>query len=113
MTDLSTKTCAPCDGGVPPLTKDVARSLATQIPDWTISGDGTSLHRRWAFKGFKGALAAVNVVADVANGQRHHPDIAFGFGYMALTLTTHAIGGLSENDFIVAGRIDKALAERP
>ncbi len=109
MTDLSNKSCAPCDGNLPPLSKPMAQALQLQVPDWSLSKDGTSIQRRWTFKGFKKALAAVNVVGEVANEQRHHPDVAFGFGYMTVALTTHAIGGLSENDFIVARHIDRAI----
>ncbi len=108
---LSQQSCVPCRGGVPPLTPEEARARLAEVPEWTLSDDATRLRRRFTFKGFAQALAFVNRVGDVAEQQGHHPDIAFGWGYAEVTFWTHKIGGLHDNDFIMAARVDELYAD--
>jgi 4a-hydroxytetrahydrobiopterin dehydratase len=101
----------PCRGGVPALSETEARMLAEQVPEWTIELEGTRLRRHVEFEDFKSAMEFVNRVADVAEQQGHHPDIAIHWNKVDLLLWTHKIGGLHENDFILAAKIDRLLEE--
>ena len=109
---LSEKTCVPCRGGIPPLTEEKARELAAETPEWSLAESGTRLLRRFEFADFKAAMEFVNRVADVAEAEGHHPDIAIHWNKVELTLWTHKIGGLHENDFILAAKVDRLL-EKP
>lgn len=111
--DLSDKSCVPCEGGVPALSAAEAAGLMAELDQgWVLDmeTDGGRLSRRLEFKGFAKAVYHANLAAFLADQQGHHPDIAFGWGYCHLVFTTHAIGGLSENDFICAARFDRLLA---
>lgn len=108
---LAGKSCVPCRGGVPPLSEAVARELARQTPLWRLEENSTRLRRTFEFADFVEAMRFVNRVADVAETQGHHPDIAIHWNRVELTLWTHKIGGLHENDFILAARIDRLLEE--
>lgn len=110
MSELSEKTCKPCEGGVAPLSRAEAEQMLEQIADnWSLSEDGKAIDAEFRFKEFYRTMSFINAVAWVANQQDHHPDIAFGYNYAKLRFTTHAIGGLSENDFICAARIDALM----
>ncbi len=87
-----------------------ARDRVAQLTDWTLSDDATQITRRFAFKGFAKAVEMANLAAWLGNKQGHHPDIAFGWGYCAVTFTTHEAGGLTENDLICAARLDALVA---
>lgn len=100
------RTCKPCEGGVAPLTRDEAEELRKQTPEWGISDNGKEITRTFKFKNFKETWAFFDKVAATAEEENHHPDFEVHWGSMTLTLSTHAIGGLSENDFIVAAKID-------
>jgi 4a-hydroxytetrahydrobiopterin dehydratase len=109
--DLAERTCVPCKGGTPPLDQARVRALLASLHhDWQLSDDGTQITRRFATGNFARALALTDAVGAMAETQKHHPDLALGWGYCSVTWTTHAAGGLSENDFICAARSD-ALAE--
>lgn len=110
--DLSDKNCKPCEGGVTPLSEAEARALMAELDhDWQLDMEGGGrLVRRLEFKGFARAVYAANLAAFLADREGHHPDISFGWGYCELVWTTHAIGGLSENDFICAAKFDRMLA---
>lgn len=108
---LTAKTCVPCRGGIPPLTEEKAREYAAATPGWTLAENGTRLFRRFEFLDFKAAMEFVNRVADLAEQEGHHPDIAIHWNKVELTLWTHKIGGLHENDFILAAKIDRLLDE--
>lgn len=80
------------------------------LPEWVLSPDGTSITRRFSFKGFARAVEMANLAAWLGNKQNHHPDIAFGWGYCAVTFTTHDAGGLTESDLACAARLDALVA---
>jgi len=108
MKDLSEKKCAPCEGGVKPLAPAKVKLLAKQLhKDWRISADAKSLQRSLKFKDFYRTMSFVNAAAHVANTEDHHPDMEIGYDYCRITYTTHSIGGLSQNDFICAAKLDR------
>ena len=111
MEGLADKSCVPCRGGIPPLAEAEARKLAERTPEWTLAEKGTRLQRRFEFRDFVAAMQFVNRVADVAEREGHHPDIAIHWNKVDLVLWTHKIGGLHENDFILAAKIDRLLEE--
>ena len=104
MSDLTEKRCVPCEGGVPPLGKSDVERLLAQIPGWSLSGKWIS--KEFNFKNFVEAMKLVNHVADLAEAEGHHPDIHIHYNRVRFDIWTHAIDGLSENDFILAAKID-------
>ena len=106
---LTKKKCASCEGGVAPLGEPEARKLAAEIPGWKVTLEPPRVSREFKFKDFKQAMKFVNRVADLAEEEGHHPDFHIHWNRVELVLWTHDIGGLSENDFIVAAKVD-ALA---
>jgi 4a-hydroxytetrahydrobiopterin dehydratase len=109
--ELAGKSCVPCRGGVPALSPEEAGALQRQTPLWSLAENGTRLKRTLEFADFREAMKFVNRVAEVAEAQGHHPDIAIHWNKVDLVLWTHKIGGLHENDFILAARIDRLLQE--
>lgn len=130
MSNLTNKKCVPCEGGTPPLTKEEAEKLLFQVStSWHLedspphqtgnvvttneekipsSGVGArKISAEFKFKNFKESMAFVNKVADIAESEGHHPDIYISYSKVKIELWTHAIGGLSENDFILAAKIDQ------
>ncbi len=108
MGELTEKKCTPCEGGVPPLSREQAATLAKQLsPEWVLSREGPYLRREFRFKDFYRTMSFVNAVAHIANIEDHHPDLEVGYNYCRVQYTTHAIKGLSENDFICAAKIDR------
>lgn len=104
---LQNKHCKPCEGETPPLSALEAKDLIKEVSNWTIEGD-KKLEKTLAFKNFREALSFVNKVGEIAEAEGHHPDIAlFGYNKVRIELYTHAIGGLSENDFILAAKINE------
>ena len=108
---LSQKTCTPCRGGIPPLTLSEAEALLPQASGWRLLENGARLERGFSFETFATALAFVNRVGDVAEQEGHHPDIRFGWGYANVLFYTHKIGGLHENDFIMAAKVNELYTE--
>jgi 4a-hydroxytetrahydrobiopterin dehydratase len=104
-TPLTQRHCVPCEGGTPPMDADTAREMMEQVPGWEL-GDN-KLTRRFKFRDFREAMAFVNRVADLAEAEGHHPDIHISWNRVRLELTTHAIKGLSDNDFIMAARTNE------
>lgn len=104
--ELAAKSCTPCRGGVPPLSPDAALELLRDLPGWVLAGDGASIEKKFKFKDFVSALSFVDRISALAEREGHHPDIRFGWGYCIVTLTTHSIRGLHENDFIMAAKIN-------
>jgi 4a-hydroxytetrahydrobiopterin dehydratase len=106
MSELSSKTCEPVKKGTPPLAGVQLNMLAKEVPEWKVV-NGHHIERAFKFPDFKSALLFVNKVGDLAEQQEHHPDIALGWGKAEITTWTHSVDGLSENDFILAAKIDK------
>lgn len=109
MSELSEQRCVPCEGGTEPLDTNRAKTLLEQVPGWSLADDGKSIHRRFEFKGFYKTMAFINAMAWVANQEQHHPDFSGGYNFCAVTFTTHAIDGLSENDFICAAKLNELV----
>lgn len=108
MSDLTKKHCIPCESGDPPLPEEKEDELKAQVSDWSLLRDGEhKLRRQFKFKNFKQAMIFVNKVAKIADEEGHHPDIYIFYNKVQLDLFTHAVGGLSENDFIMAAKVDK------
>lgn len=107
--DLTTKTCVPCRGGVPPLTPDAAARYLGEAPGWQLLESATRIERRLRFGNFAETLAFVNKVAELAEAEGHHPDISFGWGYCTVIFYTHKIKGLHENDFIMAAKVNELV----
>ena len=106
MTELASKTCVPCRGGVPPLQGAELDELARQVPGWEVV-EGHHLKREFRFRNFREALNFVNRVGELAEEQAHHPDIALGWGRAEITIFIHKIDGLTESDFILAAKVDR------
>ena len=106
MSDLLSKKCIPCEGGMDPLTKEEAGKYLSQVEGWNMTEGGKKISKEFKFQDFIGAVDFVNRVADVAEMEGHHPDIEIHYNKVKITNWTHAIGGLSENDFILAAKID-------
>lgn len=106
MSELSQKKCVPCEGGQPPIPKERAKEIAKQLQGWTVSGDGRWISKEFKFPDFKNAMHFAGKVGDIAEQEQHHPDLQISWGKTVVELTTHAIDGLSENDFIIAAKID-------
>lgn len=104
--ELTDKKCVPCEGGVPKMIRAEAKAMLRQIPGWELDDDAKTIHRRFEFKGFYKCMAFINAMAWVANSENHHPDFCAGYNYCDVTFTTHAIDGLSENDFICAAKLN-------
>jgi len=105
---LSEQHCKPCEGGVRPYTVAEARAKMSELArDWQLDASGTALIREYRFKNFFRTMSFVNAVAHVANVEDHHPDLTVGYDRCLIRYSTHAISGLSENDFICAAKIDR------
>lgn len=102
---LLEKSCVPCEGGVPKLDAGEQRPLLAQVPEWRSADD--KLQRQLVFSDFREAMAFIGKVADVAEAEGHHPDFCVHYNKVDFSIWTHAIGGLSENDFILAAKIDE------
>lgn len=107
---LADKKCVPCRGGVPPLKGKEIELLQQGVPRWTVANEH-HLHREFKFPDFKQALDFVNRVGALAEEQGHHPDILLAWGKAGITLWTHKVDGLTESDFIMAAKIDRASGE--
>jgi len=113
MSDLADRRCKPCEGGLPPLGVEEARELLRQLhPSWQLDESGRELRRLFSFKNYHQTMAFVNAVAWIAHRENHHPDLEVGYNRCLVRFTTHAIGGLSENDFISAAKVDRLLEDR-
>ena len=107
--DMFNKRCKPCEAGIPPLSKERIQTLLSELPEWEVNDDHTVITRKFSFKNFLRTMAFVNAVAYVANQEGHHPDMHVGYNYCTIDFTTHAIDGLSDNDFICAHRVDELV----
>ena len=104
---LADKTCTPCRGGIPPLTRDEAQRFQAQAPNWELVDDAHRIERTFRFRNFRESLGFVQEVGELAETEFHHPNISFGWGYATVSLNTKKIKGLHENDFIMASKIDR------
>ncbi|MCC6508412.1 MAG: 4a-hydroxytetrahydrobiopterin dehydratase [Pirellulaceae bacterium] len=107
--ELTAKRCQACEGGVEMFTREQAVEQLKQLGDtWALSENGTLISRKWKLKNFVQALELANSIGRLAEEDQHHPDLHItGYRMLKVELTTHAIGGLSENDFILAAKIDQ------
>ncbi len=105
MSDLTIKKCLPCEGGTAPLTESQTHQLLEEIPGWQL-GDSKEIYRDFTFKNFYHTMAFVNAIAWLAHQENHHPDLEVGYQHCLVRYSTHAIGGLSENDFICAAKVN-------
>jgi 4a-hydroxytetrahydrobiopterin dehydratase len=106
ISDLATKSCVPCRGGVPPLKGEELAALEKQVDDWNVI-EGHHLAKTFTFPDFREALKFVNRVGELAEEQGHHPDLFLAWGKVAITIWTHKVNGLTESDFIMAAKIDQ------
>ena len=112
MTDLFDKKCIPCEGGVVPFDISEIHKYQKKVDGWDIIKNEKNIYflkKNFFFKNFLESQNFINKVAEIAEKENHHPDISFGWGYAVINITTHAIEGLSENDFILAAKIDKKI----
>ena len=108
MSTLSQKHCKPCEGGVPALTRAQADAQLTALAaGWQIASDAKRLSREFRFVDFYRTMSFVNALAHVAHLEDHHPDLEVGYNYCRVGYSTHSIGGLSDNDFICAAKLDQ------
>jgi 4a-hydroxytetrahydrobiopterin dehydratase len=105
--DLTSKSCTPCRGGIPPLTSDEVESYHCDTREWMIHDENRRIERTFKFANFAEAFAFVKRVAELAEAEGHHPQIIFGWGYTTVSLQTKKINGLHENDFIMAAKLDQ------
>ena len=107
---LLAQRCEPCEGGVDPIPVDAARRLMSQLhQDWQLAADGSEISRDYGFGDFHQTMAFVNALAWIAHREDHHPDLEVGYRHCRVRYSTHAIGGLSQNDFICAAKIDDLI----
>tara|TARA_Y100000741_G_scaffold200646_1_gene152606 strand:- start:10 stop:441 length:432 start_codon:yes stop_codon:yes gene_type:complete len=112
MSDLLDKKCIPCEGGVVPFDISEIHKYQKKVDGWdVIKGDKNIffLEKKFIFKNFLESQKFINLVGEISEDEGHHPEILFGWGYAKISITTHAIEGLSENDFILAAKIDKIV----
>ena len=113
MNDLLKKKCIPCEGGAVPFDVSEIHKYQKKVDDWDIAKNEKNnffLEKNFKFKNFKDSQDFINIIGKISEEEGHHPDINFGWGYAKITITTHAIEGLSENDFILAAKIDKIIS---
>ena len=109
--NLTAKKCTPCQGGIPPMSCDIAEKYLKDIPGWELVANATKVKRTFKFSNFVDALGFAQRVGELCEEEGHHPDITIGWGYCSVEFQTHKINGLHENDFIMAAKVNK-LANR-
>ena len=112
MSDLHNKTCIPCRGGVPAFDISEIHKYLKKVDGWDVKKNENNsyfIEKNFKFENFLESQKFINQVGNIAESEGHHPDIIFGWGYAKINITTHAIEGLSENDFILAAKIDKKI----
>ncbi len=103
---LKDKNCIPCRGGVPPMTAEAARAILSAVPAWELNHAGTRLSRTFKFPDFLQAQAFAVKVGNISDAEGHHPELTYSWGYCTVVFYTHKIGGLHENDFIMAAKVN-------
>tara|TARA_Y100001949_G_C15723776_1_gene216322 strand:+ start:53 stop:397 length:345 start_codon:yes stop_codon:yes gene_type:complete len=112
MTDLFEKKCVPCEGGTPSLEYNEIHKYLKKVDGWDVKKNEKKnyyIEKKFNFKNFIESQKFINIVGNISENERHHPDISFGWGYAIIKIYTHAVQGLSENDFILASKIDKSF----
>lgn len=105
---LTSKKCTACEGDIEKLSADEARQQLQALSGWQLTDDGQRIRRAWEVKSFRAGMEFLNLVAELAEQEGHHPDLHLeGYRHVSIVLWTHAIGGLAENDFILAAKIDE------
>jgi 4a-hydroxytetrahydrobiopterin dehydratase len=115
MNDLLNKKCVPCEGGILPFDTSEIHKYQKKIDGWNVKKDEKKIYfleKNFKFKDFINSQNFINQVGEISENENHHPDISFGWGYAKIIITTHAIEGLSENDFILASKIDQILVSK-
>ena len=108
MTDLIHRHCVPCEGGVPTVHRSEAEAYLVSLPGWELDRESKRIAKKINGGTFMGVIDWINRIAELAESEQHHPDLHLtGYRHLTIELTTHAIGGLSENDFILAAKIDE------
>lgn len=110
--ELVKKHCRPCEGGVAPLDRTKAQEFLSALSGWSLAEDGKAILKEYKFKNFKEVVAFFNRIAQVAEEENHHPDLKIGYSRVGVELATHAIKGLSENDFILAAKFDLKVSAK-
>ena len=113
MNDLLGKKCVPCEGGVPSLDLSEIHKYQKKVDGWDVKKDEKQIYfleKNFKFKNFINSQNFIDKVGKISEKENHHPDISFGWGYAKIKITTHAIEGLSENDFILAAKIDQIFS---
>jgi 4a-hydroxytetrahydrobiopterin dehydratase len=109
--ELTRKHCVPCEGGIPSLPQDQVQTYLKDLPGWQLTDNGKRIRRAWRLKNFQACLDLCNAIGKIAEAEGHHPDLHLtGYRDLAVEITTHAVGGLTENDFILAAKIDELPA---
>ena len=112
MTDLFEKKCVPCEGGTPSLEYNEIHKYLKKVDGWDVKKNEKKnyyIEKKFNFKNFIESQKFINIVGNISENEGHHPDISFGWGYAIIKIYTHAVQGLSENDFILASKIDKSF----
>ncbi len=109
LSELLQSHCKACESGTVPLTPEEAAALATILPDWGLDNHCLKMQRSFTFSNFHETMAFVNALAWIAHQEDHHPDLEVGYARVVVHYQTHAVGGLSENDFICAAKVDALL----
>lgn len=107
MSELTSKRCVPCEGGVKPLTETEIATLLQKTAGWQYDATEKNIYRDFQFTNYYETIAFVNAIAWMSHAENHHPDLAVGYRHCAVRYQTHAIGGLSENDFICAAKVNR------
>lgn len=111
MSDLATKTCKPCNRDTPRVTGDELSRLLAALDGWSLGSAQDAIERTFEFSNYYETMAFVNAIAFIAHREDHHPDLEVSFKHCVVRYATHAVGGLSENDFICAAKVERLLAE--
>ncbi len=111
MSDLRTRSCKPCEGGLPALGRAQAQSLLAQVRGWTLNDAAAEINRTFKFKNYYETMAFVNAIAWISHKEDHHPDLEVSYSHCVVRYSTHAVKGLSDNDFICAAKVNALLGE--
>ena len=109
MSELTKKKCKPCEGGIPPMTLEEAQEMKAEVPSWEVIDDGQAIMRVFTFQNHYEVMAFANAIAWISHREDHHPAMKIGYSRCEVEYSTHAVEGLTENDFICAAKVDALL----